>query len=869
MENKWYDMSKEDLFIKTGSRDTGLTEIECYEKIKKQGKNELPKKKNDSFIKILISQFFDPIIILLIVSAFFSFLINELFDGLAIFLIIFIDLLLGTFQEWKASKNALALSNMIKVKVKVIRDNDETEIDSKDLVIGDIVLLESGNKISADMRIINSSNLLVDESILTGESVNVSKIDTPILGNISLSERKNMVYAGTSVITGRATCIVIATGIDTEIGKIADKVTNTKDTKSPLTIRMEKFSTQISILIVIVSIIITILLYFKGTNASEIFLSVIALSVSAMPEGLPLALTMALTIASNRMSKKNVIVKKLNSVESLGSCTVIASDKTGTLTVNEQTAKKILLPDNSFFDIDGTGYDINGNVISNGNMQDAYKICELGVINNEADVDLEKGEFIGDSIDVAFLILGKKMNVDISNIQIHGGIPYESENKYSAVFYNNRCTVKGSLEKILEFCDKMYVSGKKVPINKDLLLKQNEELASNGYRVISIADGNIENKDIKNLTFMGMVAFIDPVRIEVKEAINECKSAGIKVVMITGDHPLTAFAIAKELGIADDFDKVATGIEIEEKLKLGHEKFDEYIKNKQIFTRVTPMDKLEIVESYKRQGEFVAVTGDGVNDAPAIKSANIGVAMGSGTDVAKETSSMIVLDDNFKSIVSGIKEGRNAYSNIRKVSYMLLSCGMAEVMFFVLAIMFNYDMPLVAIQLLWLNIVTDGLQDFALSFEKAENGIMTEKPRSPKESLFNKSLFLEVFISGLVMCIAVFGVWVYLLDVVKMDVYVARGYIMVLMVFMQNMHVLNCRSEKQSVFKVSLLTNPLIIFSIITAILMQIIVSEVPILSTMLQTTSVPLPYMLLLFLISTSILFVMEIYKKIRYKAI
>ena len=337
--------------------------------------------------------------------------------------------------------------------------------------------------------------------------------------------------------------------------------------------------------------------------------------------------------------------------------------------------------------------------------------------------------------------------------------------------------------------------------------------------------------------------------------------------MITGDHPLTAFAIAKELTLATHYEEVTTGEEVELFLKKGKEQFDKFVSEKKIFTRVTPLQKLEIVESYKRQGEFIAVTGDGVNDAPALKAANIGVAMGSGTDVAKETASMIILDDNFKSIVAGIKEGRNAYSNIRKVSYMLLSCGLAEVLFFMLSIVFNLPMPLVAIQLLWLNIVTDGLQDFALSFEKAEKNIMEEKPRSVKDSIFNKELLLEVMVAGLTIGLVVFFVWYICINVLHIDESIARGYIMALMVFIQNMHVLNCKSEKESIFKINLFENPLIIFSIVSAIVLQVIVMEVETLSVFLKTHSVSIDKLLYLFMISIIVLIVMEFYKYIKRK--
>ena len=830
---KWHSTEKEEVLEILKSSELGLDEKEVKLRQEKYGKNELPKGKTPSLLKIFIEQLLDPIVLLLVVAMIFSILIKENTDAIAIAFIILVDLILGTFQEWKANKNVEALKKLIEIRTKIIRSGKEIEVYSSDIVPGDIVLLSSGDKISADLRLIEVNNLTIDESVLTGESTSVSKISSAINKDVILAERKNMAYAGTSVLSGRGVGIVTATGLNTELGEIAQKVNTTKDTKSPLTIRMEKFSKQITFLVVAIAIIITVVLYSKGTSGSEIFLSVIALSVSAMPEGLPLALTMALTIGSNRMSKNNVIVKKLNSVESLGSCTVIATDKTGTLTVNEQTAKKIVLPDNSIFDIEGTGYNDKGKIIplENANIEDAKYISKLGVLN------------------------------------------YESENKYSAVFYkengNNYCTVKGSLEKVLEFCTTMKVNNKNKKLDIEKIKKQHEDLASSGYRVIALASGKTKSEKPEHLTFEGLVAFIDPVREEVTKSISDCKKAGIKVIMITGDHPLTAYSIAKDLGLVENYDEVTSGKELDEYFQKGKKEFDKFVKSKKIFTRVTPLNKLEIVESFKRQGEFVAVTGDGVNDAPAIKSANIGIAMGSGTDVAKETSSMIILDDNFNSIVLGIKEGRNAYSNIRKVSYMLLSCGVAEVFFFLLAIILDMPMPLVAIQLLWLNIVTDGLQDFALSFEKSEENIMKESPRNPKETLFNKELFSEVLISGLSIGIIVFIVWTYLINKLDMPVNIARGYIVTLMVFIQNMHVLNCRSEKSSILKVPIKSNPLIIFSIVSAIFLQVLFSEVPFLSKFLQTTSIPITHMLILFAISTTIIFIMEIYKCLKRKSI
>lgn len=847
----------------------GLSEKEVKKRLSKYGLNELPKEKDKPLYKIFFESLKDPIIYVLIMCTILSFLVGETLDGVAILFIIMVDAVVSTIQEFKANKNSEALKNLIKVKVKVIRDAKHCEIDSSLVIPGDIIILESGSKIPADCRIIESNNLTVDESILTGESIAVSKSDKSSINNIT----NCCLYAGCSVLTGRAQAVVSSTGINTEVGKIAQKVTSTEESKSPLTIRMEKFSKQITLIIVIIAVIIAIILFNKDYKPLEIFLAVVALSVSAMPEGLPLALTMALTIGSNKMSKRNVICKKLTAVESLGSCTVIASDKTGTLTVNEQTAKKIVLPNNEIYEIDGNGYnDVGG--VKGKNIDNAKYIASLGYINNEAKLERvnNRWERIGDSIDVAFLALSYKLKVNNNSMKKIKEVPYESEKKYSAVFYDNgngvRCTAKGSIEEILKFCSYSFVNGKKEKLNEEEILKQNDELASKGYRVIAICDGEIKGKKtdeskIKNLNFVGLVGFIDPVRKEAISSIKECFGAGIKVLMITGDHSLTAFSIAKELGIVKNYEEVITGEELE--FCIDEKEFDDCIKNKKVFARVTPLQKLKIVESLQRMGEFVAVTGDGVNDAPAIKAANIGVAMGSGTDVAKETANMIIIDDNFASIVAGIEEGRNAYSNIRKISILLLSCGFAEVLFFVLAILFNLPMPLVAIQLLWLNLVTDGLQDMALSFERETDTIMKQKPRKTSESLFEKEMIKQILASGLFMGIIVFDVWFIMIKYLNFEVAHARGYVLALMVFMQNIHVLNCRSEEKSVFKNGFKENPFVLITIVLTIILQIIVMEVPILSILLQTYSVPYLHMLILLILALPVLLIIEIYKYIR----
>lgn len=865
MKGYYYSKNIDDVINELNSSEDGLSNKESRLRLEKYGYNRLLMKKKDSIFKIFLNELNSPMELILILTVVLSFFIGEIFDAFVLVFIILVDVIIGTFEEYRAKKDAQSLLNMIPTIARVIRDGNELEIDTSNIVIGDIMLLESGTRISADARIINNYNLIIDESSLTGESVGIEKSNYTLPLETCLFDQKNMVFAGTTVTKGRATVIVTSTGIDTEIGKIAVKVTKTKEEKSPLTIRMEKFIKQIGLMIILIAIIITLVLLKKNYGFSDIFLSVITLSVSAMPEGLSLALTMALTIASKRMAKHHVIVKNLNAVESLGSCTVIASDKTGTLTVNEQTAKEVILYNGERFIIGGNGYNDCGKIecLDGSKIDNLKYIAYLGLINNEASLQKKynKWNYYGDSIDIAFISLAKKLNIE-RNVEIISRIPYESENQYSAVFYKQdnelHCTIKGSLEKVMFFSE-----------TSNEYINQNTELSKRGYRVIAIADGIVNSskiEEVDNLKFIGMVAFIDPIRDDVKSSIQDCINAGIKVIMITGDHPFTAFAIAKELKLCNNYEEIATSSDLEKYRNMSQKDLDNYIKNIKVFARVNPIDKLEIVESLKRQGEFVAVTGDGVNDAPAIRCANIGIAMGSGTDVTKETASMIITDDNFTSIVEGVREGRGAYNNIRKIILFLLGCGLAEVLFFILSIMAGYDLPLLAIQLLWLNLVTDGLQDIALSFEKCDDHIMREKPRNTKESLFSKDLIIEVLITSITITVIVFGTWLFLMKK-GVQLSTSRSIIMMLMVFIQNINVLNCRSEKKSIFKTSIKSNPLVILVIISSIVLQVLISYIPITAKMFKIEPLPIITIIILFLLSLLIIIVFEIYKFIRKK--
>lgn len=882
----WYQLDFQNVEKEWNTNiEKGLTEKEASKRLEQYGKNELPKSKQKKIITVFGSQFLNPLVLILIVTGIISVFANEVVDALFILFVILSDAILGTFQEWKAEKSAAALQNMIKIKTTVLRNQELISIDSENLVPGDIIHLESGDKIGADIRLSHVANLQIDEAFLTGESIATTKQKETIQKEVGLSEQKNMGFAGSTVLSGRGTGIVVATGPYTELGKIAHHVTNSDSSKTPLVIRMEKFTKQISILVIMIAIILTFVLYLKGTAPREIFFTVVALSISAIPEGLPVSLTIVLSIAANKMAKKNVIVRKLNAVEGLGSCTVIATDKTGTLTLNEQTAKIILTPSGKTHTISGQGYNGNGRILNPN--EEIRNLITMGVLNNEASLYQKQHQwkYQGDSIDVALLALGYKAEI-LPNIKdelvIVGEIPYESEKKYSAAFYFNQkeidVTIKGSVETVLSFCSNMQIENEVQKLNKEKILKQNEELASHGYRVIAFAKGeqnnfvkkdNYNENDISNLTFLGLIGFIDPIRAEVPNAISACRKAGIKVVMVTGDHPLTAKAIGKDLGLLKKDEELATGEELQKYLDQGEEITDQFIKTISVFSRVTPTQKLAIVDSLKRMGEFVAVTGDGVNDAPAMKSANIGIAMGSGTDVAKETGSLIIADNNFTSIVAGIEEGRFAYDNIRKVIYMLLSCGISEILFFLLSLIFNMPLPLLAVQLLWLNLVTDGIQDVALAFERGDHDVMNHPPRKTTESIFNSIMIEEILVSGIIIGITVFGFWYYLINGIKMDTVGARSYILLLMVFMQNIHVFNCRSELTSAFKLPVKNNPFIVFGILATLILQLLVTETTILKSILKTQPLDFYHVILALLLTIPLLAIMEIFKFMKRKKV
>lgn len=885
---KWHALSIKEIFEKLNTSANGITTEEAIKRKKIYGPNTLPLKKPPSLFIIFIKQFLSPLIYVLIAAAILALSIGDVKDSIFIFAVIFINAIIGTYQEYKAEKSAEALQSMIKIKAIVKRDEHKKEIDSIDLVPGDIVYLESGIKVPADLRLIETNSLEIDESFLTGESIASLKNPDIIEQEKGISDRINCAFAGSTVTKGRGVGVVVQTGLSTEVGKIAEVVTGEHGAKPPLIIRMEKFSSQISIIVLVSAAIIASYLIYKGNPAISVIFLAVALAVSAIPEGLPVALTVALTVATIRMSKRNVIVRKLTAVESLGSCTYIASDKTGTLTVNQQTAKEIVMPYGRMFFVSGEGYNNKGEIIENDKPVKISKgspeeeLIITGIICNEGYLQKENEKWVsyGDAMDIALLSLGYKSGINqtdiLNEIKIINEIPYESEKKFAAKFYEkqkkNYCAIKGALEKILLFCKFEYdKDGNKININKEKITQQSLELARKGYRVLAFAGGEISETNeeaLKNLTFLGLIAFIDPLRPEAKEAINKCKKAGIEVAMVTGDHPVTAFAIGKELGICQSEAEVVTGEQLEKLGDINSEQFIKKVTSSHVFARVSPIQKLQIVDTLIKTGHFVAVTGDGVNDAPALKKANIGVAMGSGTDVAKDTGSMIVTDDNFASIVAGVEEGRFAYDNVRKVIYLLISTGAAEIILFFLAVFFTahffegrVEPPLLAIQLLWLNLVTNGIQSTALAFEGGEEGAMLKKPRKPTEGIFNGLMIKEILTSALYMSLAAFGVWYYLLST-GVNSYTARNITLLLMVLLENVHVFNCRSETISAFKVKISKNYFVVISVIVAQIIHVLCMNNPFMQSLLKIEPVSIKEWFIVALISIGLLLVMETFK-------
>ena len=886
----WHAIPADDAAELLASPDGGLSETEVARRREIFGENALPQKRPPTVLEIFLRQFTSPLIYVLLAAGIISVLFVDLTDAAFIFIVILVNAVVGTFQEVKAERSATALQQMLRICARVRRDGREATVPAEDLVPGDRVVLESGDRVPADIRIARARSLTVDESLLTGESHAVGKGSDPVDASLPLGDRLSMLYAGSTIMTGRSMGVVVAIGQNTEIGQIAETVTASEAGKPPLVIRMEDFSKKISIAVLAATGVLAFIVLGQGVPPIEVFFLAVALAVSAIPEGLPIALTVALSIAASRMAGRNVIVRFLAAVESLGSCTLIASDKTGTLTVNQQTARVVALPTGEVFSVTGAGYAGEGEVLDGsgapvaGSVRDRVEsLARAATISNEAALErTDEGDWAhrGDAIDVAFLALTYKLGLDPAGIRERAPavaeIPFESERRYAAVWYREGeetlVAVKGAVETVLPFCRTMVATGQEgsVPLDPDRVQEELDALTSRGYRVLAVAHGraegevSAENPELPPLELLGLVGFIDPIRPDVPDAVRRCRDAGVDVVMVTGDHPATAFAIARELEIADSPEQVITGRELGDDEIPTFSEFVDRVQGARVFARVTPLQKLRIVEAYRESGAFVAVTGDGVNDAPALRSANIGVAMGSGTDVAKDTASLIVTDDDFASIVAGIEEGRYAYENVRKVVYLLISTGFAEVLLFMLALLIGLPLPLLAVQLLWLNLVTNGIQDVALAFEGGDPRVMNRPPRRPEEGIFNRLMIEETVISGTVIALVALGTWYWLLSN-GWDEFAARNLLVLLVVLFENFHVFNCRSEYLSAFRVPISRNYFLVAGVIAAQGIHILALYVPFLQDVLQLQPVSPVEWLILLALASSVVIVMEIFKAVR----
>jgi len=887
----WHALSEDEVFGEFRATAGGLSNEEVLARRQEFGRNILPVKKPVTLAEVFLRQFLSPLIYILLAAGAVSISIGEVTDAVFIFAVILLNASIGTLQEWKAERSAAALQGLVKIRTRVRRKGIESQVAAEELVPGDVVLLESGDKVPADLRLFALKGLLIDESLLTGESAAVEKKTGVLEEKVQTAERINMAFAGSTVTSGRGTGLVVATGAGTEVGRIAEAVTTADAAKPPLLIRMEEFARQISFIILGACILLAGLTLSRGFAFTEIFFMAVALAVSAIPEGLPVALTVALSIAASRMAKRHVIVRKLASVESLGSCTMIASDKTGTLTLNQQTVKMIFLPSGERILVSGEGYSGEGQVFAGspeaglpGPAQSRLvKLARAAILSNEASLRRENGNWVhhGDTMDVALLSLGYKLGLDPASVRQEapsvGEIPFESERKYAAAFYRSddqtAVAVKGAVETVLGFCRTMDTEKGAVPLDRGVIEEEAGRMAERGYRILAVASGLLgseekktswEEADLPPLSMLGLVGFIDPLRPEAKQSVEECRRAGVEVAMITGDHPSTALAISRELGIARSADEVVSGPDLEALGQAGGEAFNKRVASGRVFARVSPLQKYQIVDSLVNSGHFVAVTGDGVNDAPALRKANIGVAMGSGTDVAKETATMIVTDDNFASIVAGIREGRFAYDNVRKVTYLLISTGAAEIILFALAVLFGLPLPLFAVQLLWLNLVTNGIQDVALAFEAGEPGSMARPPRRPKEGIFNPLMIQQTLLSGLTIGLVGFASWSWLLKSGGEE-FAARNKLLLLMVLFENLHVFNCRSEHASAFRVPLRRNILLVFGVVAAQGLHLLSMQVPFMRAALRVSPVSAKEWVILLGLALSVLATMEIFKAVR----
>ncbi|MFL0251610.1 calcium-translocating P-type ATPase, PMCA-type [Clostridium neuense] len=831
---------------------SGLREEEVEKRRQKYGLNTIEKRKKISPIKIFLSQFNDFIIWVLIAATIISGLMGEKGDTVTILIIVFMNAILGFVQEFKTEKSLEALKQMAAPTSKVVRDKVIKIIPAEELVPGDLVLIESGDRIPADCIIADGSDLVVDESLLTGESVGVYKND-----------KYSSIYMGTIVLTGKARARVESTGMNTEMGKIANMLENIDDEKTPLKQKLASLGKILVVVCILICVVVTVLGIMRGQDKYQMFLVGVSLAVAAIPEGLPAIVTVALALGVSRMLKRNALVRRLPAVETLGCTSVICSDKTGTLTQNKMTVKEIYFNDRIYEKSIYTGNEFEL-------LRKSFVYC------NDCDYDFNKKSIneclFGDPTETAliraFFDNGKELKNYLSKEKRLSEIPFDSKRKMMSVISRNShgvcCYVKGAPERIIERCKYIYIGGKVQLFTSAYKAKVNsqvENMSRKALRCIACAykDHDInESQREKNLIFLGIAGMIDPPRPEVKNAVIECKKAGITPIMITGDHKNTAFAIGKELGICSDMSEIMGGDELE---KISDDNLVKAVNKIKIFARVSPEHKLKIVRAFKRNNKIVAMTGDGVNDAPAVKEADIGVSMGvSGTDVTKEASAMILLDDNFATIISAVEEGRVIYNNIRKFIRYLLSCNLGEVLTMFLSSLFYLDTPLLPIQILLVNLATDGLPAMALGVDPADNDIMLQAPRDKKEGIFSKGLGEKIVVRGCL--IGICTVFSFIISMYfGLDLKSSRTVALGTLIMSQLIHVFECRSERHSIFEIKLFTNLYLVGAVSISIAMLIAVIYIPFLQVIFHTRALGLFEWLIIIFFSGFISLINSVY--------
>ena len=880
----WYQLETDEVFNRLNSSTHGLAESRALEDLKQEGPNEIESKQKEGFLKKFFKQFASPLIYILLAAAIITFFLEEYIDSVVILGVVLANAVLGFAQEKKAENALQALSNMIVPETKVIRDNTKKTISSRDLVPGDVVLLESGDRVPADLRLFYVKNMTCDEAPLTGESIPVDKSSLPLEERyLTASDQKNMAFAGTYVTQGIGKGIVVSTGKYTEIGKISESIRESKEIKTPLIKKIEYFGILLSIAILAAAIFTFVVGLLRGLDILETFLASVSLAVAAIPEGLPATLTITLALGVKAMASRNAIIRSMPSVETLGSATVICSDKTGTLTKNQMTVTQIYTSDGNTFEITGVGYDSSGDFLLTNNKVDPYQYPTLietlkaGYLCNESSYN--DGVITGDPTEGALLIAAKKISSFELNHKQVDIIPFESERRFMATLNEDEngkrvIYVKGSPEKILEHSDHYISSSGKATLDDSrvtAITNKADEMASLGLRVIGLAYLEIESNittieplDISNLTFVGLQGMIDPPREEVKESIKKCKSAGIRVIMITGDHVLTASAIGRKLGI--DSEGAISGSDID---KLSDEDVIKTLKHVSVFARTSPEHKLRIVNLLQSQGEIVAVTGDGINDAPALKSADIGISMGrTGTEVSRDASDMVLTDDNFATIVAAIEEGRDVYSKIQKIMGWLLPTNVGLALIVMVAIILGLTLPLLPVQVLWINMVTAVFLGVPIAMEQREKNLLKTKPRPPSEPLLLPLIKRRIALVGLLMVLGAFTL--FSLEIQNSgDIDKARTIVLNTIICFQIFYLFNTKSMYDYVFK-NIFTNRYMWFGIATTIILQTLITFNPTMNFLFGTAPLTFETLIIIIPIASSVFFIVEfekyLYKKFKW---